>query len=71
LSNLAATAHSLDRATFDDAEENRRARIYAAAYDEERQRYERGSHSTLWDSLNDEDRKMDDVATRTERTPRS
>jgi hypothetical protein len=53
-----ASAHSLDRATFNDAEEKRRARIYAAAYDEERQRYVRGSAPTLWDSLDEDDRKI-------------
>lgn len=55
---MLATAHSLDRSTFDDAEEKRRARIYAAAYDEERQRYVRGAKPTLWDNLDEEDQKI-------------
>jgi integrase len=46
-----ATAHGIDRSVFNDGEEKRRARIYAAAYDKERQRYVRGSQSTLWDDL--------------------
>ena len=52
-----ATAQSLYRSTFDDAQEKRRARIFAAAYDEERQRYVRGLQPTLWDNLDEEDQK--------------